>query len=220
MSKSSSNTHISEYSFEEELINSITHGIGILFSIIGLVILYLQANASGTYLHLISYTIFGSTLVILYTASTCHHSFSNTKFHKIFQKIDHLAIYLLIAGTYSPLMLVGLKDPTSWIMLITIWGLAIISCFLQFSKAKLLKRIAFVNYLLMGWLAIVVIDELIIHLPPKSLYLLIVGGLLYTTGVIFYLWEKLPFNHSIWHLFVLGGSTSHYFSVYSLLILE
>jgi len=208
---------ISEYSFKEELLNIITHGIGALLSVIGLIVLCFQAIDSGTDMHLYSYAIFGSTLVLLYLASTLYHSFANTRFNKTFKKIDHLAIYFLIAGTYSPFMLVSLKGSTGMLMLKVIWGLVVVSCIFKFSKNKWLQRIAFANYLLMGWLIILVLSELIIHLPAISLYLLITGGLFYTFGVIFYLWDKLPFNHSIWHIFVLSGSTSHYFSIYSLL---
>ena len=209
--------HISEYSLAEMLVNSITHGIGALLSVAGLIILCIQATTYGTYIHVVSYSIFGSTLIILYSSSTLYHSFSNTRFHNLFRKIDHLAIYFLIAGTYSPFMLVGLKGATGWIMFKTIWGLAIIGCILKFSKNKFLQRIAFINYLLMGWLIMVVLDELTANISTKTLYLLVSGGILYTTGVIFYLWDRLPFNNSIWHLFVLGGSASHYFSIYFLI---
>ena len=211
---------ISEYGFKEELLNIITHGVGTLLSIIGLVVLYQQASSKGTYLHLVSYIVFGSTLVALYLASTLYHSFANTKFNKFFKKIDHLSIYFLIAGTYSPLMLIGIEGPAGLIMIKVIWGLVIVSCIFKFSKNKILQKLAFMNYLLMGWLVVIVLDKLFVNISTRSMYLLIAGGLFYTIGVIFYLWEKLPFNHSIWHLFVLGGSTSHYFSIYSLLAIE
>jgi hemolysin III len=208
---------ISEYSFREELLNALTHATGAILSVVGLVILYLQADTYGTEMHMISYIIFGSSLIILYFASTLYHSLSNTKFNKLLKQIDHLAIYFLIAGTYSPLMMVGMKGSSGILILKIIWFLAIVSCIFRVSKYVVLQRIAFANYLLMGWLVLVVLDELILHIPAISLYLLFIGGVLYTSGVIFYCWEKLPFNHSIWHVFVLGGSTSHYFSVYYLL---
>jgi hemolysin III len=211
---------ISEYGFKEELLNILTHGAGALLSIVGFVALCQQANSKGTSLHLLSYIIFGSTLTGLYLASTLYHSFSNTKFNQFFKRIDHLSIYFLIAGTYSPLMLVGIEDSVGLIMITVIWGLVIVSCIFRCSKNKILQRIAFINYLLMGWLVLIVLDKLFVSLSTRSMYLLIAGGLFYTVGVIFYLWEKLPFNHSIWHLFVLGGSTSHYFSIYSLLAIE
>jgi hemolysin III len=213
----SNKIHISEYSFKEELMNSITHGVGAILSVIGLVFLCLQASENGTNLHMISYIIFGSTLILLYCTSTLYHSFSNTKFYKLFKNLDHLAIYFLIAGTYSPFMLVSLKDGSGMLMLQIIWGLVMISCIFKFSKHKILRHIAFANYVIMGWLILVVLKELILFIPSISLYLLVIGGLLYSSGLLFYFWDKLPFNHSIWHLFVLGGSTSHYFSIYSLL---
>lgn len=208
---------ISEYSFKEELANSITHGAGVILSIVGLVFLCIQASENGTNQHMLSYIIFGSTLIILYCASTLHHSCSNTKFNKLFKKFDHLAIYFLIGGTYSPFMLVSLENTNGLLMLKIIWGLVALSCIFKFSKYKILRRIAFCNYLVMGWLILFVIDELTLIVPAISIYLLIIGGLFYTLGLAFYFWDRLPFNHSIWHLFVLGGSTSHYFSIYALL---
>ena len=208
---------LSEYSIAEELANSITHGVGALISIIGSIILYIQANTYGTYLHVISYSIFSVSLITLYFSSTLYHSCSNTRFYSLLKKTDHLTIYFLIAGTYSPFMLVGIESNNGWIMFKIIWSLAIFSCFLKFSKNSFLQKVAFISYLLMGWLVIIVFDELIVGIPFISLYLLVVGGILYTTGVIFYLWDNLPFNHSIWHVFVLGGSTSHYFSIYCLI---
>jgi hemolysin III len=114
-------------------------------------------------------------------------------------------------------MIVGIDTPSSTLMIKVIWGLAFVSCIFKFSKYKILRNIAFANYLIMGWLVVIILDELKLSLPSNSLYLLVAGGLFYTIGVIFYLWEKLPYNHSIWHLFVLSGSTAHYLSIYSLL---
>lgn len=208
---------ISDYSFTEELFNCLTHGAGLVLGIIGLVALCIQASAYGTEMHLISYVIFGSSLILLYLASTLYHSFSNTRFHRLLKKIDHLAIYFLIAGTYSPLMLVGIKGPSGLMVFKIIWSLVIVNCLFRLSKSVILQQIACANYLLMGWLVVFVFDELITQIPIISVYLLVAGGLLYTFGIIFYCWKKLPFNHSIWHLFVLGGSTSHYFSIYYLL---
>jgi len=218
MTNNSIRPRISEYSFTEELFNIITHGTGAILSIVGLVILCIQANTYGTGTHLVSYIIFGSSLIALYLASTLYHSLSNTRFNKLFKKIDHLAIYFLIAGTYSPLMLVGIKSPDGLGVMKIIWSLVVLSCIFRLSKYKILQKIACANYLLMGWLVVVVLDELVLHVPITSIYLLVTGGLLYSFGIIFYCWEKLPFNHSIWHLFVLGGSTSHYFSIYYLLV--
>lgn len=218
MENNSKKIRISEYSFKEELLNVLTHAAGSILSVIGLIVLYIQADKHGTELHMISYIIFGTSLIALYLASTLYHSFSNTKFNRFFKKLDHLAIYFLIAGTYSPLMLVGIKGSAGITILKVIWGLVFVSCIFSLSKHKLLRNIAFANYLIMGWLVVLVFDDLLLHIPSISLYLLMTGGVLYTSGVLFYCWEKLPFNHSIWHLFVLGGSTSHYFSIYYLLV--
>jgi hemolysin III len=208
---------ISNYSFEEEVLNAITHAFGLVLSIIGVIFLIVQAAHSGTKIHMYSYIIFGASLIAVYLSSTLYHSFSNTKFHTILKQIDHLAIYFLIAGTYTPLMLIGTKGPKSIEILGVVWTLVIVGCFCKLSKNKILQKIAFLNYLIMGWLVVLVFDEVKLYMPPTSLYFLFCGGILYTSGVIFYCWEKLRFSHSIWHMFVIGGSTSHYFSIYCLL---
>jgi hemolysin III len=209
---------ISEYSYAEELLNVLTHAAGSILSVIALIVLYIQADKHGTELHVISYVIFGCSLIALYLASTLYHTFSNTRFHKFFKKLDHIAIYFLIAGTYSPLMLVGIKDEAAVALLKVIWALVFISSVFTFSKYKILRQIAFANYLLMGWMVVIIYDKLLLHVPITSLYLLFIGGIFYTSGVIFYAWNRIPFNHSIWHMFVLGGSTSHFFSIYYLLV--
>ena len=209
--------NLSEYSFKEELLNAITHGIGLILSILGIVVLCYQATNHGTLTHIISYSVFGASLVLVYLSSTLYHSFSHTKFRKLFKKFDHLAIYFLIAGTYSPLILVGINNVNGFIVLSIIWILCILSCLMRLSRNSVLQKIAFLNYLIMGWFILVIFEDLANNLPSTSLYLLFTGGFLYTFGVIFYCWEKLPFNHSIWHLFVLSGSASHYFAIYGLL---
>lgn len=210
-------SHTSKYSLLEELINSISHGIGFILSVIGLIILYIQASTYGTHIHVLSYSIFGVTLIALYSASTLYHYYSNTRFYKTLKIIDHFTIYFLIAGTYSPFMLAVIKGNIGWVMFKTIWVLAILGCILKFSKRKFFQRVAFINYLLMGWLVIFILDQLIICISARSFCLLAIGGILYTVGVVFYLWHNLPFNHSIWHMFVLAGSISHYFAIYYLI---
>lgn len=217
MSINQNQPRLSHYSFAEEVLNALTHGFGLVLSVIGVVFLIFQATKYGTEIHLFSYIIFGSSLIAVYLSSTLYHSFSNTKFHLLLKKIDHLAIYFLIAGTYTPLLLIGINGPKSIVMLWVVWSLVLVSCYCKLSKNKILQKIAFLNYLIMGWLIVVIFDEVMLHMPQTSLYLLMVGGILYTSGVIFYCWEKLRFSHSIWHMFVLGGSTSHYFSIYFLL---
>lgn len=217
MSINQNQPRLSYYSFAEEVLNALTHGFGLVLSVIGVFFLIFQAAIYGTEIHMFSYIIFGSSLIGVYLSSTLYHSFSNTKFHLLLKKIDHLAIYFLIAGTYTPLLLIGTHGPKSIAMLWVVWSLVLVSCFCKLSKNKILQKIAFLNYLIMGWLIVVIFDEVMLYMPQTSLYLLMVGGILYTSGVIFYCWEKLRFSHSIWHMFVLGGSTSHYFSIYFLL---
>jgi hemolysin III len=156
--------------------------------------------------------------MVFYLASTLYHLFSNTTLYYTLKKIDHLSIYFLIAGTYLPLTLIGIKSSACFLILSIVWGLAFVSCFLRLSKYKFLQNVGFMNYLVMGWLIILVKSELSINISSVSYKLLFVGGITYTSGIIFYLWNKLPLNHSIWHVFVLGGSTCHYFSIYNLLV--
>jgi len=202
-----------EYSLAEEIAHSITHGIGVLLSIAGLVILVAYASIRGTAWHVVSCSIYGSTLILLYSASTLYHSVTHKRIKAILQHIDHAAIYLLIAGTYTPFMLVNLRGPWGWSLFGVVWGLALLGLILEFIQVKYYKKISLVVYLGMGWLAVVAIGPLMRNVETTGLILLLAGGLSYTIGVIFYVWRRLAFNHAIWHLFVLAGSILHFFSI-------
>jgi len=202
-----------EYTPLEELFNSITHGIGALVSLAGLVLLIVFSCMYGDSRHIISCTVFGCTLVMLYTASTLYHSFRKPRLKHLFKILDHSCIYMLIAGTYTPFLLVTLKGMLGWSLFAVIWSLTVIGVLFKIFFVHRFKIISTVAYILMGWIVIFAVKPLFQALPGEGLVLLVCGGLAYTLGTIFYSWKKLPFNHAIWHLFVLGGSACHFFTV-------
>jgi hemolysin III len=204
---------VQQYTHLEEIFNSLTHGFGLLISIAGLVFLIVFSSIYGDLKHIISCTIFGITLVLLYTSSTLYHSFKKPNLKHVLKICDHSCIYILIAGTYTPFLLVTLQGVIGWSMLAVIWSLTLIGIFLKVFFVHRFQIISTITYILMGWIIIFAIKPLFQTMPPGGLTLLISGGLAYTLGTIFYSWKKLPFNHAIWHLFVLGGSACHFFSV-------
>ena len=209
--------HSSEINTKGEVIaNSITHGIGIGLSIAGLVILIIRAVNRGTPWHLASFIIFGISLLLLYSASTIYHSFSTKPWNAILQRLDHVAIYFLIAGTYTPFLLTQLRTGLSWGVLGVIWGLSILGLILKLGFSSKFEKPTVFLYLLMGWAGLIVFIQAGNMIGKLSMIFLIIGGAFYSVGVIFYKWKKLPYNHAIWHLFVLGGSIFHYFSVLQL----
>ena len=201
----------------EEFVNSLTHGVGILLSITGLVVMVVMAVYRGDVWQVVSFSIFGSTLILLYLASTLYHSMSQSIAKKFLKVFDHSAIYLLIAGTYTPFALVTLRGPWGWSIFGIIWGLAIAGILVKCLFIGRFHNAAVILYVLMGWLCVVAFKQLLANLSHLTIILLVFGGLSYTVGVIFYCWPKLPYNHAVWHLFVMGGSTFHYFSVLSTL---
>ncbi|PKN20722.1 MAG: hemolysin D [Deltaproteobacteria bacterium HGW-Deltaproteobacteria-6] len=201
------------YHYLEELLNSITHGAGALLSVAALILLIVYSSIHGTASHVVSFTIFGVTLILLYSASTLYHSIRKPQAKNILKIIDHSCIYLLIAGTYTPFLMVTLRGVLGWSMFAAIWLMAVAGVLFKIFFVHRFKIISTAAYLLMGWIIIFVIKPLIDSLPPGGIILLLAGGLSYSLGVIFYAWEKLPFNHAIWHLFVLAGSICHFFSI-------
>jgi hemolysin III len=205
------------YTLGEEIANSITHGIGAGLSIAGLTVLVVLAALNGDVWRIVSFSIYGSTLVILYLASTLYPSFQNPRLKRLFQIFDHSAIYLLIAGTYTPFLLVSLRGPWGWSLFAVVWGLAILG--IAF-KALFIHRFhvaSTLGYILMGWLGVIVIRQIFASLPPAGLVWLAAGGAFYTVGVIFLAIRRIPYNHTIWHFFVLGGSLCHYLAMIYLL---
>jgi len=207
------NAPLNQYTDSEEIANGITHGLGVLLSIAGLVVLIITASFHGDVWHIVSFSIFGSTLIILYSASTLYHSISNPLLKSGLKKFDHSAIFLLIAGTYTPFLLVHMRDSLGWSLFGVIWTLAATGIVIKLFCIQRVKKLSVGLYLFMGWFGLIAMQGLTRSLPPESISLLIIGGVLYTAGVIFYSWKKLPYHHTVWHLFVLGGSISHFFSV-------
>jgi len=198
----------------EELANVITHGIGAALGIAGLSALVVNAARYGDIWRIVSFSIYGATLILLYLASVFYHGARSPRAKRLLQFFDHAAIYLLIAGTYTPFTLVSLRGSWGWTMFGLIWGLALIGLLLN---AFFFGRLGFVStvlYLLMGWLVVIAIKPVMDALSPRGLAWLVAGGLSYTVGVIFYAWHRLPYAHSIWHLFVLAGSALHYFAIF------
>jgi hemolysin III len=202
------------YPPREELANRLTHGLGAALSPAGLVLLVFFSSRSGDAWHVVSTAIFGASLVLLYTSSTLYHSFRSERLRQLLQKFDHAAIFLLIAGTYTPFLLVTLRGPWGWSLFGVVWGLAIAGVALKFWFAGRFRLVSTLIYLGMGWLVLVAIKPLIAALPAGGLRLLVAGGLCYTGGAFFYLWKRLPYHHAIWHLFVLAGSACHWAAVF------
>ena len=199
--------------YRGERLNSITHLLGSVFAFIGLIVLVIRAALAGDPWKIISFSIFGITLVVLYTSSALYHSIHGAS-KKLFQKIDHSAIYLLIAGSYTPFTLVTLRGAWGWSLFGVVWGLAVIGILQDVLFAKRKKILSVVIYLIMGWIAMVAIRPLSRALPGEGMILLVAGGLFYTTGIVFYAFDKkFVYSHGIWHLFVLAGSVCHYFTI-------
>lgn len=198
----------------EERANRWTHGVGAALGVVGLVLLVVASSRQGTAWHVVSTAIFGATLVLLYTASTLYHSSTDAKKQVRLQKFDHAAIFLLIAGTYTPFVLVTLRGPWGWSMFGVIWGLAVVGVVMKFWFAGRFRVASTLIYIAMGWLVLIAIKPLMAALPAGGLRLLVAGGLCYTGGAVFYLWKQVPYHHAIWHLFVLGGSVCHWAAVY------
>ena len=201
------------YSIAEEIAHSVTHGLGVVLSIGGLAVLVAYSSLNGDAWHITSTSIYGATLILLYTASTLYHSISHQKAKEVLQRLDHAAIFLLIAGTYTPFTLVNLRGVWGWTLFGLVWAIAIAGIVLELAVKKRMKRLSITLYLGLGWIVLIAIKPMIASIEPGGLLLLLAGGLCYSFGVIFYVWKKLAYHHAIWHLFVLGGSVLHFFSV-------
>ena len=199
------------YSLAEEIANSISHGIGLLFGIVGLVLLLVQAVDTNA---ITSYSLYGGSMILLFLASTLYHAIPHQRAKIWLKKFDHCAIYLLIAGTYTPFLLVGLNSPLSRGLMIVIWGLALLGILFKLTIAHRFKVLSLVTYLTMGWLSLIVVYQLATKLDAGGVTLLALGGIIYSLGVIFYVCKRIPYNHAIWHGFVLGGSVCHFLAIY------
>lgn len=201
----------------EEIANAITHGLGALMAIAALVILTVFSVIKGSTWHAVSFPVFGATLVILYVASTLYHSFSNEKVKVLFRKFDHMSIYLLIAGTYTPFCLTVLNNWIGWTLFGIVWGCAILGIVLKAFFTEKKELLSTVLYVLMGWVALFAIKPLFDSVSLTTFILLMTGGVFYTAGTYFFTKDRIKYFHSIWHLFVLAGSTFHFFAVINLL---
>lgn len=207
-------TTVNRYSLAEEIASSLIHGLGAVLSVLALILLTVLSLRSGDPWRVVSLAIYGSTLAILYISSTLYHSFQNPMAKRVFRYLDHSSIYLLIAGTYTPFTLVNLRGGWGWTLFGLIWGFAIIGLIMTVSGFGRSRVLASLIYIGMGWLVIIAIKPLINSIPPGGIVWLVAGGLFYTFGVIFYIWKTLPFNHAIWHLFVLAGSLCHFLAIF------
>lgn len=198
----------------EEFANTVTHGIGAACSLAGLVLMVVFSARHGDNWHVVSTAIFGATLVLLYVSSTLYHAAQGERARQILQKFDHAAIFLLIAGTYTPFVLVTLRGPWGWSLFGVIWGLAVAGVVLKFWLAGRFRVVSTLIYLAMGWLVLIALKPLLAALSPGGMKLLVAGGLWYTGGAVFYLWKRLPYHHAIWHLCVMGGSACHWAAVF------
>lgn len=197
----------------EEIANSITHGLGLALSVAGLVVLVVLAALRGTAWHIVSCAVYGTTLVILYTASTLYHGVRGPRVKRVLRILDHSAIYLLIAGTYTPFALVTLRGAWGWSLFGAVWGLALLGILWKIWFVDRFAVVSTTVYLLMGWLAVGAAKPLLAALPLGGLAWILAGGLSYTAGVAFFGWRKLPYAHTVWHLFVVAGSVCHFLAV-------
>ena len=205
--------NIKNFTVGEEIANSIAHGIGALLSIAALVILIVAAVIRGSIWHVVSFTIYGSTLVILYTFSTIYHALTHKTAKYVFEILDHSAIYLLIAGTYTPFTLIVFHGTFGWTLFGIVWSLAAIGIVFKAFFVKRFMIISTMIYILMGWMIVMGIKQLFANLPKGGIIWLVIGGLAYTLGTFFYMYRKVRYFHFVWHLFVLAGSICHFFAV-------
>ncbi len=207
------NARSGRYSLAEEIAHAITHGVGLLLSLAGLVLLIVFASLRGGAWHVVSCTIFGVTLVLLYAASTFYHAIPAPRAKQVFRILDHAAIYLLIAGTYTPFVLVNLRGGWGWALFGVVWGLAALGVTLEAAARQRVRTLSLVLYLGLGWLVAIAVKPLLANVATGGVLLLAIGGLAYTGGVVFYGWRRLPFHHAVWHVFVVAGSMLHFFAV-------
>ena len=202
------------YSLGEEIANSITHGVGAALSIVALTLMVVYAAFGADPWRIVSVSIFGASLIILYLASTLYHAIPLPSVKRMLRIFDHCSIYLLIAGTYTPFLLVSMRGPWGWSLFGVLWGCALAGIVFKLFFIGRWDKIATLLYVAMGWVIVVAMKPVIEAVPSGALLLMLIGGLAYTGGVVFYLWDRIPYNHAIWHLFVLGGSLAHFFAIF------
>lgn len=201
------------YTLGEEIANSISHGVGALFAIVGMVILIKSSIIYGSTISMVSSIIYGITLFMMYLSSTLYHAFTGEKLKKLFKTIDHCSIFLLIAGTYTPFTLITLQGTVGYTLFGIIWAFAIFGVVINIIDVKKYNKLSLICHVVMGWSVVFTIKPLIENLDMNGLILLVVGGLCYTVGIGFYLAKKTPYMHMIWHFFVLFGSVFHFLAI-------
>ncbi|MFQ3546091.1 hemolysin III family protein [Halobacillus rhizosphaerae] len=198
----------------EELANAITHGFGAVLSVGMLVLLIVYAAVEGNAWHLVSGIIYGGTMLLLYTSSTLVHSFPEGKLKDLFEIFDHAAIYLFIAGSYTPILLVPLRSSLGWTLFGIVWGIAVLGVIFKVFFVKRFVVLSTIFYILMGWLLLLAWGPLTEQVPAAGITYLVVGGVMYSIGAIFYVWRSFTYHHMVWHLFVLGGTILHFFMIF------
>jgi hemolysin III len=198
---------------KQELLNTISHGMGIVFGVVGLIFLLIKNSNSSIYSTLSIWT-FGISLIILYTSSTVYHFFVDENLKKKARVLDHMSIFLLIAGTYTPICLIVLEKSSGWTLFTIVWIIAALGIFMKIFLTGKIDKLSLLLYLVMGWLLVFDLKNIANSMTSEALLFLVLGGIFYTLGTIFYAKDKMPYAHFIWHLFVLGGSVSHYVMVY------
>ena len=204
---------ISRQSLLEDLVNSATHGVGLLLALSALPVLIVAASLYGNAWHIVSFSIYGATLVVMYGVSTIYHATRDVPRKRWLQVLDHASIFLLIAGTYTPFTFVTLNGGWGWSLFGVVWGLSAVGIGFKAALGARFELISTLIYIALGWSCLVAIVPLVRNLPVGGLLWLFVGGVAYTAGTVFYLWERMPFNHAVWHLFVLPGSVCHFFAI-------
>lgn len=202
-----------KYSVGEEIANSVSHGIGIVLSAVGLGFLIWLSVQYGDGWYVVSTSIYGVSLILLYSASTLYHAIPHPKAKRVFQLLDHSMIFVLIAGTYTPFALVSLRGPWGWTLFGIVWGIALAGIILETVKKKRIKWLSLSLYLGLGWMAVIAIKPMLEQVPAIGLLFLLAGGLSYSLGVIFYVRKQMLYHHAIWHVFVMAGSALHYCAV-------
>jgi len=204
---------MSEQTKLEEQLNAWSHGIGVVLGVLGLVLLIINVNKERPF-DLFSVIVYGLSIIILFTASTLYHSVVDEKKKHYFRIVDHISIYLLIAGSYTPVLLILLADSLGWTLFWIVWGIALFGVILKLFFTGRFEAFSTSLYLVMGWLIVFDFANLSDAIGPNGLFWLFAGGLFYTVGIVFYAIQKIPFNHVIWHVFVLAGAISHFLMVY------
>ena len=204
---------VNHFSLAEEVWHAVTHGIGFVLSIVALALLVSFATLSGSVLHITAAAIYGASLIVMYGSSTLYHALTHKKAKQLFQKFDHSAIYFLIAGTYTPILLITIGGSVGWTLFTVEWTIAIVGIAIKFIFPGKFEIASLVAYVLMGWLIVFAFDTFKSNIDPLGFWLIISGGIAYTSGIIFYVKDKINYFHAIWHLFVMAGSILQFFAI-------